>query len=445
MSKNKQFDTILLIILTSYFIILLDNSIIFTGTVKIAQDLQMPQSVLSWVSNAYALTFGGLLLLGGKLGDLFDRKTIFTIGLVIFGVASLIVGFSQNAWMIIVSRALQGVGSAIIAPATLALILDNYEGKNRERAIGYYAATAGIGSSVGLILGGFFAQVMSWRVGFYINVPITIILIVLTFKYIQNKDVPKNEQVDYIGAITSVISMTTLTYSIIGEQFRLLALCIAIITFALFIYNEYKSSFALMPLSLFTDRIRIAGYLGRFLYLGAMFSFWFITPQIMQRVLGLDPLKTGIGFIPLTLIHFYLALKVVPLSEKFGKKKILITGVLITFIGMIMLAFFNESLGYWLGIMVPMLFLGAGQGLVLSPITSAGVANTNAELSGAASGVVNTLHQIGGSMGLAIVVAIASKSNNITNYYHTSMVVTSLFLLVMLIICLTLIPSKREF
>ncbi|MDR0297418.1 MAG: MFS transporter, partial [Streptococcaceae bacterium] len=168
---NKQkFGMALFIILFSYFLILMDNSIIFTSTVKIATELHMNEAALSWVSNAYTITFGGFLLLAGRLGDFWGRQRLFLVGLILFGVSSLAVGLSQNATEIIAFRAVQGIGSAIIAPTSLALLMDSYQGNQRMRAISYYGATAGIGSSVGLLLGGWLTSAISWRAGFLINV-----------------------------------------------------------------------------------------------------------------------------------------------------------------------------------------------------------------------------------------------------------------------------------
>lgn len=437
----KDNISILVIILISYFIIILDNSIIFTGTVNIAHDLNLTQAHLSWVSNAYAITFGGFLLLGGKLSDLLNRKNVFILGLFIFGISSLLVGLSQNGPMIIISRAIQGVGSAILAPSTLALILDNFEGRARNKVIGYYGATAGIGASVGLVIGGFFAQVLSWRYGFYINLPITLILILLTVKYLPKNSREKGK-IDFIGAMTSVLSMTLLTYSFVGEKYRFVAFVLALLIFVYFIYLERKRYYALMPLELFKDRTRVAGYAGRFFYMCAMFSFWFLTPQIMQKLLHFSPLQAGLGFIPLTVINFFVALKAVDLSEKFGLKKVLLTGILLTVLGMGYMIFFDQTLGYWLGIAIPMCFLGFGQGLVMSLITSVGVSNTSKSLAGAASGVINTLHQLGGSIGLAIVVAIASQTNHFINYYHHAMLITTIFLIISFIMCMSLIRKK---
>ena len=238
MEKQKRnFDIILAIILLSYFMILLDNSIIFTGTVKIAEDLHLNQRELSWVSNAYSLTFGGLLLFGGRAGDLFGRKKIFSIGLLIFEIGSLFVGLSQNALSIIISRAFQGIGSAILAPTTLALLMDNYTGEARTKAVAYYGATAGIGASIGLVIGGIFASMLSWRYGFFINVPISIIMLILSKKFIKERS-KQSGKIDYIGTVTSVIGIIALVYSIVGTNYRGYSLVLAIIFIGIFIYQE---------------------------------------------------------------------------------------------------------------------------------------------------------------------------------------------------------------
>ncbi|MGX7196580.1 MFS transporter [Enterococcus olivae] len=161
LKKKNKLDIVLPIILLSYFIILLDNSIVFTGTVKIQQELNLNTTELSWVTNAYSLTFGGLLLLGGRSGDIFGRKRMYNIGLIIFGLGSLFVGLATDAFTIIISRAFQGIGSAILAPTTLALLMDAYQGDARTKAVAAYGATAGIGSAIGLIIGGVLASLFS--------------------------------------------------------------------------------------------------------------------------------------------------------------------------------------------------------------------------------------------------------------------------------------------
>ncbi|WP_249204277.1 MFS transporter [Levilactobacillus brevis] len=244
--------------------ILLDNSIIFTGTVKIAQDLNLNQATLSWVSSAYSLTFGGFLLLGGRAGDLFGRRRVFQAGLVIFGLGSLLVGAAVNAPMIIAARAFQGVGSAILAPTTLAILMDTYEGPERTKAIAYYGAMAGIGASVSLVIGGIFASLLTWRVGFFINVPISIWMFYLAVCHL-NKDRGQAGKLDWIGTLTSLIGMSALVYSIIGNWAKLPAFLLAIVFLAGFIYQERRTEQPIMPLRLFNDRERIGAYVGRFL------------------------------------------------------------------------------------------------------------------------------------------------------------------------------------
>lgn len=442
--KSKKIDVVLVIILLSYFMILLDNSIIFTGTVKIAEDLNLSQLTLSWVSNAYSLTFGGLLLIGGRSGDIFGRKKVFSAGLIIFGIGSLLVGLATSGMFIILARAFQGIGSAILAPTTLALLMDNYEGEKRTSAIAAYGATAGIGASVGLVIGGIFASLFTWRDGFFINVPIALLMLVLGHLYIKEKEHTTGGKLDFIGAITSVIGMVALVYSIVGESYNLVALVLALVFIGLFIRQEAKDTQPMMPLRLFADKERLGAYIARFLYLGAMLSMWFLTPQIMQTQLGFSPLEAGIAFFPLTIVNFAVALQVARLTKKYGNGRLLIVGIGTTLIGMFLMSFFTPNLGYWLGIAVPMLFMGFGQGLTLSPLTVAGVANTKIEDAGAASGVVNMVHQIGGSIGMSFVVAVSTLTATGIQAYHVAMLLgSSLLLLALLSIIFLVAPANK--
>ena len=444
MATKKRFDWILLVILMSYFMILLDNSIIFTGTVKIAQDLQLNQQTLSWVSSAYSLTFGGFLLLGGRAGDLFGRRRVFQIGLVIFGIGSLLVGLSVNAPMIIASRAFQGIGSAILAPTTLAILMDTYEGPARVRAIAYYGAMAGIGASVSLVIGGVFASVLTWRIGFFFNVPISMWMYYLSVRHLQ-KAGGQSGKLDWLGTLSSLFGMSALVYSIVGTWGKLSALILAIVLLAIFVYQEYRTSQPIMPLRLFKNRERIGAYLGRFLYLGSMLGFWFITPQLMQRQLGFSALMAGVAFFPLTIVNFIVALQVARLTAKFGNGRLLTIGIFLTFIGMTWMSFFTVSTGYWLGIALPMLVLGIGQGLSLSPFTAAGVAHTDVRDAGAASGVVNVMHQIGGSVGLSILVSVQGLfKNQVIGFHYAILIGAGLLLISLLAAIFLILPEKQK-
>ncbi len=442
MKKIKNFDIILVIILLSYFLILLDNSIVFTGTVKISESLHLNQVELSWITNAYALTFGGFLLFAGKAGDIFGRRRIFQIGLAIFAIGSFLVSIAPNGTFIILSRAFEGIGAAFIAPTSLALIMDNYVGDNRTKAIAYYGATAGIGSSIGLVIGGLFASLLSWRYGFLINVPISIIMIILSNKYIH-KSTLKKGRLDYIGTLTSLVGIIALVYGIDVSKFRLVSFIIAIVSFGIFVYQESRFEQPIVPLSLFSNGERTGAYIGRLFFMGAMLSFWFLTPELMQDKLHFTPLMSGIGFFPLTIINFFISLKVAKLTKRFGNGKLLFVGLLITLIGVAFMIFFSVKLGYILGIAVPMLFIGAGQGMSLSPLTVAGISHTTANEAGSASGVVNTVHQLGGTIGFSIVIAISSLFSN--NSYNIGMIICTIFLIIALLCTIFLIiPNEKN-
>lgn len=444
MAKQKRFDWILLVILMSYFMILLDNSIIFTGTVKIAQDLHLNQATLSWVSSAYSLTFGGFLLLGGRAGDLFGRRRVFQLGLIIFGLGSLIVGLAVNAPMIIAARAFQGIGSAILAPTTLAILMDTYTGAKRTKAIAYYGAMAGIGASVSLVIGGVFASLLTWRVGFFINVPISMWMFYLAVKHLS-KDSGQTGKLDWVGTLSSLIGMSALVYSIVGDWAQLPALVIAVLFLAGFIFQEHRTGQPIMPLRLFVDRERIGAYVGRFLYLGAMMGFWFITPQLMQNQLGFSALMAGVAFFPLTIVNFVVALQVARLTAKWGNGGLLVGGIALTAAGMLWLSFFTPAVGYWWGIAAPMLVIGLGQGLSLSPFTAAGVAHTQGADAGAASGVVNVMHQIGGSVGLAILVTVQDLFGNQVVGFQHAILTGAILLAVALVAAVGLIvPGERQ-
>ncbi|MCH5465527.1 MFS transporter [Levilactobacillus tujiorum] len=444
MAQRKRFDWILLVILMSYFMILLDNSIIFTGTVKIAHDLALNQATLSWVSSAYSLTFGGFLLLGGRAGDLFGRRRVFQLGLIIFGLGSLLVGLAVNAPMIIAARAFQGIGSAILAPTTLAILMDTYEGAERVKAIAYYGAMAGIGASVSLVIGGVFASLLTWRVGFFMNVPISIWMFYLAVKHLQ-LDHGQGGRLDWWGTLSSLVGMSALVYSIIGNQARLLALIVAVISLAGFIYQERRTAQPIMPLRLFVDRERIGAYIGRFLYLGAMMGFWFITPQLMQNQLGFSALMAGVAFFPLTIVNFIVALQVARLTAKWGNGGLLVAGIALTAVGMLWLSGCTSSVGYWWGIAAPMVVIGIGQGFSLSPFTAAGVAHTQGTDAGAASGVVNVMHQIGGSVGLSILVTTQDLfGGHVEGFQHAILVGAGLLLVALVAAVVLIVPGERQ-
>ncbi len=427
---NKQkFGMVLPIILISYFMILLDNSIVFTSTVKIAADLSLSASELSWVTNAYALTFGGLLMIGGRSGDIFGRRNVFLIGLVIFSIGSLLVGLSTNGLMIIAMLALQGIGSAILAPTTLALLMDSYRDQMRTRAIVYYGATGGLGASIGLVVGGLIASYASWRWVFLLNVPVGILMIVLTLKYIPASKKVEGK-LDWLGSILSVLGITALVYGINGASHPVPMVMTGILLLILFVWQEKLSKHPITPLKLFKDRERSSAYIARFFFLGAMISYFFLTPQAMQQVYHFTPLMAAVGFLPETLPQFIFATLVSRLNEKFTNTQILIAGTVITLAGLVFAAVVGIQAGYWWSVAIPMVIIGIGQGFTLSPLTVARVANTDRKIAGSDSGVVNMVHQIGSSVGLSIITALTANLISPVLSYDHAIIIMAVFMLI---------------
>jgi EmrB/QacA subfamily drug resistance transporter len=406
---------ILAIILVSYVMIVLDTSIVLTGLPKIHQELGFTDTGLAWVQSAYTLTFGGLLLLAARAGDAYGRRRLLQLGLALFTLASLAIGLAQSPAMMIAARAIQGVGAAILAPSTLALLQTTFaEGRERTRAIALYSAVAGIATSVGLVLGGVLAEWLSWRVGFFINLPIGAAMLVAARRFIA-ESARSRGRFDVAGAASSTMGMSALVYGLIrsagagwGDALTQGALAAGVLLLAAFIVIERRAAQAILPLRLFADAQRNAAYGARVLFLGAMIGFFFFTTQFLQVVLGYPPSLTGLAFLPMTLVNFGVALCVPRLTHRFGNARLLAMGLGLTLLGMAWLSRVDAGTAYWLGVALPMVLIGAGQGMALSPLTAAGVAGVPAQDAGAASGLVNVAHQLGNSLGLAVLVAVAS-------------------------------------
>lgn len=406
--KKESFGMVLPITLLAYFLILMDNSIIFTSSVQIGENLQLSSNSLAWVSNAYTLTFGGFLLLSGRLSDLLGRKCIFQLGLAIFGLSSLVIGLAQDSIMLILARAVQGIGSSIIAPTTLALMMDAYSGELRTKAISYYGATAGIGSSIGLLIGGGLTSFISWRAGFLINVPLTILLMVLTQRFINGSE-GHHGSIDYIGSILSVLGLASLIYGLDGEFFQLGFIIGGIAILVLFYFYEKRQKHPIMPLDLFKNKVRFGAYLVRGLFMMAMLPYWFLLPQLLQREYGYSALQSGFAFLPLTITTFLTALQLPKLTKHFGNNKVLLSGEVALLIGLLWASFSPLENGYFISVALPMLMIGVGQAMVVAPVTSAGIHQAPDELAGSASGLTNAMHQIGGPIGLSIIMAVTNQ------------------------------------
>lgn len=408
---------ILAIICTSYFMVILDNSIIFTGLPRIETSMQFTPTGLTWVQDAYTLVFGGLLLLGARAGDIVGRRRMFALGLGLFGAASFLVGAAVAPWQLIGARALQGVGAAILAPSSLSLLTASFpEGASRGRAVAAYSAVAGIGASLGLVVGGLLADLISWRAGFFLNVPIGVGLLLIVRRYVPETPT-RPGRFDAVGALCATGGMSALVFGVIhaaesgwGSKATVLAFVAAAVLLTAFVLNEAKAEQPIMPLRLFSSRERVGGYAVRMLYLGAMITFFFFTTQYLQGVLGFSPLQAGMAFLPMSAVNFAIALLVTRLVARFGSRAVLVAGVLVTLVGMAWLSRVGAKSVYLTAVALPMVLIGTGQGLAFAPMTSAGLAGVHPDDAGAASGVVNTAHQIGSAVGLGVLVAVAAST-----------------------------------
>jgi EmrB/QacA subfamily drug resistance transporter len=457
--KAPNRTAVLAIILVSYLMIVLDISIVITGLPMIEQGLGFTTADLSWVQSAYTLAFGGLLLLGARAGDILGRRRMFILGLGLFTLASLAVGAAQSPLWLIVARAVQGAGAAILAPSTLALLSTNFaEGNERTRAVALYGAVAGVGASLGLVLGGLLADWISWRVGFYINLPICAALMLATPRYIAETKRHSGE-FDLLGALGSTLGMTALVYGMVrsaqagwSDPWTIGALAAGIVLLALFVLNEWRASQPIMPLRLFASRERTGAYAGRILFLGAMMGFWFFITQFLQVVLGFSPWEAGIGFLPMTVANFAVALIVPKLTRRLGNGRLLALGLAITLAGMFWLSRLSVDADYLTGIALPMVLIGIGQGGTLSPLTVSGIKGVEPRDAGAASGLVNVAHQIGGSLGLGVLVAVFAAAGSAALAPHEllahriSIALTAgsamLALALILVVALIVVPAR---
>jgi EmrB/QacA subfamily drug resistance transporter len=406
-------DPLLTIILVSYMMTVLDGSIVITALQKIRDDLQFSDTDLSWVQNIYTLSFGGLLLLGARAGDIVGRRLMVIIGLSLFTSASLLVGAARSPFWFLSGRAVQGVGAAILAPSTLALLSTNFaEGSQRTRAVAYYGAVAGISASLGLVLGGVLADWLSWRIGFLLNLPIGIAMIVGTLRYIVETD-RHSGTFDFVGSLSSTFGMSALVYGIVrsatagwSDLITIAALAGGVVLLAGFVVNESQAQQPIMPLHLFASRERACAYAARLYFLGGMVGFWFFITQFLQRVIGYNPFQAGLAFLPMTVANFAAAMAVPMGTRRVGNARLLLGGIGLTVVGMAWLSRLSGATGYIAGIAGPMVLLGIGQGITLSPLTVSSLVGVADKDSGAASGLINAVHQLGGSLGLGILVAV---------------------------------------
>lgn len=405
---------LLTIIIACQIIVVLDASIMVTAVPAIGRALHMSTTSLTWIHNSYILAFGGFLLLGARAGDLWGRRRMLSVGIGLFSLTSLLAGLAPTAEFLLVSRSCQGLAAALATPAALALLSASFvEAKERTRAIAMYSAVSAAGGSIGLILGGFFTDFISWRVGMFINVPIGIALLYLVQRFIQKTDT-RTGRFDLWGAMTSVMGMTSLVYGLVQaaeggweKPATWIPLAAGLILLAAFVLIEARAAEPIVPLQLFTSRQRSGAYLGRFLIVCGNFSLFFFIPQYLQNVLGFSAFEAGLAFLPFTCAQFGMMYLIQGLVHRFGTIKVMTAGLLLASIGTLWLSrIILAQAPFFPHIFILLAIMGIGSGMVFQPLTALGLTDVDARDAGAASGLINVAHQSGSSFGLAVLITV---------------------------------------
>lgn len=411
-AERKSHPTIALaVILTVQLMLVLDVTVVNIALPQMQAALHFTQGNLSWVLNAYLLTFGGLLLLGGRLGDLVGRKRLFIGGVALFTLASVAGGLAPSAAWLVTARAAQGIGAALAAPSALALLMVSFpEGPARNRALSYFTAVSSAGGSIGLILGGMLTAWVSWRWSLFVNVPIGAAVVLLASRFI-GESTRQRGRLDLAGALASTLGMGALVYAFISagsqgwnDATTRWALALAAVILVTFVVIEMRHAQPIMPLHLLASRSRVSAFLSVIFTVAAMYGGFFFLTQFLQRVLGYDPVLTGVAFLPMTLSIFAISRAVPRFIPRFGPRRVLIAGAALVVVSTVWLAQISVSTSYAPAIVVPMILLGLGVGSSFLPLSIIVLSGVSANEAGAASGMLQTMQQVGGALGLSVLV-----------------------------------------
>ncbi|KUY73931.1 DHA2 family efflux MFS transporter permease subunit [Burkholderia cepacia] len=413
----------LIVLCLGVLMIVLDSTIVNVALPSISTDLHFTETALVWVVNAYLLTFGGCLLLGGRLGDLYGQRRMFLAGLVVFTLASLACGLAQSQTMLIAARAVQGLGGAVVSAVSLSLIMNLFtEPGERARAMGVYGFVCAGGGSIGVLLGGLLTSSLSWHWIFLVNLPIGIAVYAMCVALLPRLRAPAGTaRLDVAGAVTVTASLMLAVYGIVGgneagwlstQTVVLIGAAVALL--ALFIAIEARVAHPLMPLTLFAARnVALANVIG-VLWAAAMFAWFFLSALYMQRVLGYGPLQVGLAFLPANLIMaaFSLGLSA-RIVMRFGIRGPIAAGLLIAACGLALFSRAPVDGGFAWHVLPGMTLLGIGAGVAFNPMLLAAMSDVDPADSGLASGIVNTAFMMGGALGLAVLASLAAARTDV--------------------------------
>jgi EmrB/QacA subfamily drug resistance transporter len=371
------------------------------------------------VLNAYTLVFGGLLLLGGRTGDLFGKRRMFIIGVSLFAGASLAGGFAQDKGWLLAMRALQGVGGAIASPTALSLVTSTFpQGPARNRAFGVYAAVSGAGAALGLILGGVLTDLLSWRWVLFVNAPIGLALAIAAPYVIAETERRRSNHLDIAGALASTGGMAALVYGFIhaatyswGATATIVSFAIAVVLLTTFVVNEARTASPIMPLRLFRNRARVGSYIVMLVLGAAVFAMFYFLTQFVQQVLGYSPLKAGFAFVPISFVIVVMAQIASRTISKIGAQPMIVSGTILAGFGLLYLSKLTPTSSYAGHVLPAIALIAMGMGFIFVPITLTAVAGVEPEDAGIASAMLNVGQQVGGTLGLSALVTVSSTAS----------------------------------
>ena len=420
--QRPHLTATLLLACLAQFMVILDVSVVNVALPAIRGGLHFTEQDLQWVVNAYTVTFAGFLLLGGRAADLLGRRRVFVAGLILFGLASLAGGLADSQGVLIAARAIQGLGGAVIAPASLSILTTTFtEGAARNRAVGIWGAMGGAGGAAGVLLGGVLTTTLGWRWILFINVPIALAAAIATERYVaEGRNEERSRNFDLAGAITATAGLSLLVLGIVrtdvtgwGAASTLALMIGGLALLAVFVAIEGRFATApLMPLRIYRSRTLTAANLVVLFVGGATFGMWFFASLYLQQVQGYSPIKAGLAFLPMTLCIIAGSTLASRAVIRIGAKPLLVAGMAAQTLGLLLFTRLSVS-GTYLGeFLAPSLLVAIGIGLAFVPATICAVAGVKPQEAGLASGLVNTARLFGGALGLAILAAIATSKTN---------------------------------
>jgi EmrB/QacA subfamily drug resistance transporter len=404
------------------FMIMLDNTVVNVALPSIRDDLGIGISELEWVVNAYALTFGVLLLTGGKLADMLGRRAIFVTGLVIFTAASLACGLASSADVLIAARTVQGIGAALMNPATLSIITATFPPRQRGMAIGIWAGVSALALAIGPLVGGLLTEKIHWSWIFFINVPIGVLGVFAARIFIdETKDTSAEQRLDLPGLVTSAVGLFALTFGLIETNHRawtstlvLSMFALAAVALAAFVVLELRQRVPMLDLTLFRDRT-FAGANAAMLLVGlAMFGIFFFNSLFLQNILGFSAIETGASFLPMTVLIILVAPAAGKLSDHYGPRWLMGGGMVLLAISLLLFGRLEADSTFW-GLLPGLLVGGVGMAITMAPTTSAAMGSVPIAKAGVGSAVINSMRQVGGSVGIAVMGALVATQLSVTS------------------------------